>query len=132
MDATVQIYDQWFLTAQRQNDKSLMLAFKYKFGKLKKKLAQINRCRMWLNITTLLDVTDAYEKRLCPYASKGEKLPHLQTKMQLDKLELNKKQILENMDQSSQKNFHYRRSKPAYPPQKLATKWGRILDLIYI
>ena len=46
MKGTVQIYDQWCPTAQRQNDKSRMLAFQYKYKKQTKKLAQLNRCRI--------------------------------------------------------------------------------------
>jgi len=46
MDATVKIYNQWCPTPQRDHDKSLMLAFQYKYGKQKKKLSQLKRCRI--------------------------------------------------------------------------------------
>jgi len=76
MTGVVQIYQQWCPKAQRAQDKSHMLAFQYKYRKQKKKLAQLNRCRMWLQVTTLSDVTDANGTTLCPYASRGEKHPH--------------------------------------------------------
>ena len=76
MKGTVQIFDQWCPTAQRQHDKSLMFAFQHKYGKQKKKLAQLNRCRIWLQVTTLSDVTASNGTSLCPYALRGEKHPH--------------------------------------------------------
>ena len=57
-----------------------MLTFQYKYNRQKKKLAQLNRCRIWLNITTLSDIIETCEKRLCSYALKGEKYPHRRTK----------------------------------------------------
>jgi len=52
-----------------------MLAFQHKFGKRKKKLAQLNRCRIWLQVTTLSDVTASNGTTFCPYATKGHKHP---------------------------------------------------------
>ena len=79
MTGAVQIYQQWCPKAQRAQNKSLMLAFQYKYRKQKKKLAQLNRCRMWLQVTTLSNVTDANGTTLYPYASRGEKHPHRAT-----------------------------------------------------
>ena len=76
MNGTVQIFDQWCPTAQRQNDKSRMFAFQHKYGKQSKKLAQLNRCRIWLQVTTLSDVIASNGTSLCPYALRGEKHPH--------------------------------------------------------
>jgi len=56
-----------------------MLAFQHKYQKKKKKLAQLNRCRIWLQVTTLSNVTDANGTTLCIYASRGEKHPHRAT-----------------------------------------------------
>ena len=73
------IYHQWCPTPQREHDISLMLAFQQKYSKQKKKLSQLNRCRIWLNAISLSDITDACGYRICPHAAKGEKHPHRQT-----------------------------------------------------
>ena len=46
MTGAFQIYQQWCQKAQRAQNKSHMLAFQYKYRKQKKKLAQLNRCRI--------------------------------------------------------------------------------------
>ena len=59
MSGSVYIHQQWCPKAKREQDKSLMLVFEHKYQKKKKKLAQLNRCSIWLRVTTLSNVTDA-------------------------------------------------------------------------
>ena len=119
MTGSVHIYQQWCPKAQRDQDKSLMLAFQHKYGKQKKKLAQLNRCRIWLQMTTLSDVTDANGTTLCPYASKGEKHPHREHTIHMAKTKHYEQKSLENMVLRPQDNFHDRRSTSPLAPRRL-------------
>ena len=56
-----------------------MTAFEARFTKQKSKLAQLNRCRIWLHPTTISNITDASGNQLCLYALIGEPHPHRTT-----------------------------------------------------
>ena len=70
MDAEIQIPNTTYPQAQREFDVSLMETFQHQYTGTKI-LAQLNRCRIWLGVITLSDITDASGHALCPYAASG-------------------------------------------------------------
>ena len=56
-----------------------MELIQYKYKKTKKRLAQLNRYRIWLGVTTLSIITDASWKFMPPYTLKGQKHPRRRT-----------------------------------------------------
>ena len=82
MRAEIIIPEQWVPTLQRENDISIMCALESHFPKNTKLHKQMNRCRKFLKVITLSDITDASGDRLCPYAHKGLTHPHRKTRHQ--------------------------------------------------
>ena len=74
MDAEIQIPNTIYPQAQREFDVSLMKTFQNQYTGTKI-LAQLNRCRIWLGVITLSDITDASGHALCPYAASGFRHP---------------------------------------------------------
>ena len=70
MNAETQIPHFQYPQLQRERDISLMEAFQTKYTG-KKILAQLNRCRVLLQVITLSDITDASGMKLCPFIISG-------------------------------------------------------------
>ena len=80
MRAEIIIPGQWLPTLQRENDISIMCALETHFPKHTKLHKQMNRCRKYLQMITLSDITDASGASLCPYTHKGVSHPHRKTR----------------------------------------------------
>jgi len=63
---SIQITYDWTVPALRQHDRFLMDDFK-DFGFPRFKLERLNACRMYLRVTTLLEITDHMGEELLPY-----------------------------------------------------------------
>ena len=63
----------WLPTPQREGDKFLMEHMGKQYKGQNSILQQLNRCRKFLQVTTLADITTASGKELCPWALSGTK-----------------------------------------------------------
>ena len=66
---------QWLPRIQREGDKFIMNMFYKKYKKHKKILAQLNRCRVYLQVLTVADITTSLGTRISRKILHGNKIP---------------------------------------------------------
>ena len=65
-DAEILLTQQWCPELQRTGDSFLMEALQQKFSGQLKKLKTLNRCRLYLRVLTLADISTSSGDKLCP------------------------------------------------------------------
>ena len=73
-DGKIIFTKEWTPCIQREHDTFIMPELA-KYTDNENKLHQLNRCRMYLKVITLSDITNSTGKALCKYAQKGEEHP---------------------------------------------------------
>ena len=78
-DGEIRLPLQWQPRIQREGDKFIMNMFYKKYKKHKKILSQLKRCRVFLQVLTVADITTSSGTKICSVILQGSKNPGRQS-----------------------------------------------------